>query len=83
VVYPNPFRISFNLDFYSHEEGVSNIELFDASSTRVHQKNLETIIGRNTVQLSSLSFLPSGMYFLRFKFPNGEVKQERVIHIQD
>ena len=83
VIYPNPFRSTFSLDYISHEQGVSTIELFDASSISIHEQKIETIRGKNTEQISSLSLLPSGVYFMRFKFPNGEVIQKRIIHIQD
>ncbi|NRB65717.1 MAG: T9SS type A sorting domain-containing protein [Saprospiraceae bacterium] len=82
-VFPNPIKSNFTIQWYSIEKGKSRLEIFDANAMEIHEQSLESIKGSNQKEVSSMASLPSGIYFLRFTFPSGIVKQKRLIHLQD
>ena len=83
LVYPNPFQFNFNISYHSVESGNASVELFNASSIILYQQKIETEKGVNKIKSTPLDYLPSGIYFLRFTFPNGEIMQKRIVHIQN
>jgi hypothetical protein len=74
----NPFTISINIRINVAQSSKSNFELYDAAGKllRKEQKNLPA--GQSMVQISNLSALPAGTYYLE-AVVNGEKWKQRLM----
>jgi hypothetical protein len=74
----NPFTNSINIRINVAQSSKSNFELYDASGKllRKEQKNLPA--GQSMIQISNLSALPAGTYYLE-AVVNGEKWKQRLL----
>lgn len=82
-VFPNPFSKNFSLMYKSSSGGTFGIEIFSSDSKRIYSLKFNSDQLYEVKPITALSNLPSGFYFLRFTFPDGELMQEKIIRIQD
>jgi|GEM_PF-638771 len=64
LVYPNPFRESIHLDIESKGEKELQVTLYDVLGKAVFTKTIHVQHGMNTVTISQLEMLSSGIYYL-------------------
>jgi alpha-amylase len=78
VVYPNPVNEMATISFTSGEDGMANIQIFDAGGRVVRSWNQSVSEGRETSIQWSAQREQSGLYFCTISL-NGKVTSQKII----
>jgi hypothetical protein len=68
---PNPFKDDIEIGFNSKINETINLVILDAVGKDVYSKNIESIIGENSIILNELTYLKTGIYFARLTNKDG------------
>ena len=78
VSYPNPFSNSVTLNFDAVEKGNMTFTLTDLQGRIIFENSMDVMKGNNTKELSELSSLSEGVYFLKATL-NGDSKVFKLV----
>jgi len=70
-VNPNPFQSHLNIAYTSDMKELANISIFSSDGKLAFNKRSEVIKGINSIQLTSLETIPSGVYILKLQTSAG------------
>ncbi|TXB61737.1 hypothetical protein [Phaeodactylibacter luteus] len=79
LAYPSPFLDHISIRLESKQSGLGEAAIYHAGSALVYKRQIVCKAGRNEQQLEGLPNFPSGMYYLRFRFPDGTEKQQKIV----
>jgi len=74
LVYPNPFRLDVSVEAKNVEE----ISLFDLSGREVYSREVALYLDSHRIYYPDLK---EGVYFMRIRFSNGQIAQQRILKI--
>ena len=80
--YPNPFNPSLNIDISLHDQSLDKIEIFSYNGeliSTIWEKMYDTSVMNIKWHPQSLS---SGVYFIRLKLSNDQIKMKKVTYIK-
>lgn len=77
LIYPNPSSGSFNIELHTEMNPINSIELLDQKGSSCEL----AFINKNnqTVSMSAYQKLAPGMYYVKVKFENGEMRLGKII----
>ena len=71
LFYPNPFSNEITLSFNSKNIKAVKLIINDAIGKEVYVKNIQSVIGDNTIVINEMISLKSGVYFAQLTDENG------------
>lgn len=66
-IFPNPFSDNIFVNFSLGKKSVIDIEIVAVDGQVIFKNDLERNIGKHSIEISDLNYLPQGIYFLKIK----------------
>ena len=77
--FPNPFNPTTTFKFFVPRDGYVSIEIFSVDGKLIDRVINEFMTkGKKTI-LWNCNSIPSGLYFVRMKLPNGEISSRKIV----
>ncbi len=73
VVYPNPFSSTIHIELNINKTGPSKLQLIDIKGQIVFEKEMNTFLGHQILEINKLSSLADGIYIIRILTPDGPI----------
>ncbi|MES2559087.1 MAG: T9SS type A sorting domain-containing protein [Bacteroidota bacterium] len=77
-VYPNPFLTDYSVSFTATNNGETTVQLFDLQGKMVSSQVKDVIEGFNTIPVTNVDQLHSGVYFMKVTL-NGETRVMKLV----
>lgn len=79
--FPNPFNSTTNIPFTVHSTATYNLEIINSTGQRVATLATATLVPGEYQYIWNADAFPSGVYFVRLKWP-GETKIQKVVLVK-